>query len=107
MPKFKSFDDLANYSKTQATSKVNFNHFQVLHIFRSMNYSLGQAVCDLIDNCIDADAFATLIILNSNPYKAIDIIDKISSVEAMILVLDNDNHIIEILSKNFDKYFMN
>ena len=74
MPKFKSFDDLANYSKTQATSKVNFNHFQVLHIFRSMNYSLGQAVCDLIDNCIDADAKTiriTYALFNDGPLLSI------------------------------------
>jgi hypothetical protein len=56
MPKFNSFDDLADYSKTQSTTEVKINQYRVLQIFRSMNYSLGQAVCDLVDNCIDADA---------------------------------------------------
>lgn len=99
-----------------ATSGTYNNYFTVENIDYShlINPQTGypihhrvKSVSVVADNCIDADAFATLIILNSNPYKAIDIIDKISSVEAMILVLDNDNHIIEILSKNFDKYFMN
>ena len=35
-------------------------------------------------NCIDADALATICLLDENPYNAIRLIDKIDNVEAVI-----------------------
>jgi anti-sigma regulatory factor (Ser/Thr protein kinase) len=62
MSKFKksynSLSDLANipvFSEKESTSKLGFNHVQTLNVFRALNYSLGQAVCDLIDNSVDAE----------------------------------------------------
>ena len=61
----------------------------------------------IANNCIDADALATLIIINENPYDAIKIVNKIESVDAMILLLDDDGKIIKILSDNFTDYIIN
>ncbi len=59
------------------------------------------------NNCIDADALATLIITYENPYDAIKVINKIENVEALILVLDDDNQIIEVKTNGYDKYYAN
>mgnify|MGYP000862493412 FL=1 len=61
----------------------------------------------IANNCIDADVLATLIIINENPYDAIKIVNKIESVDAMILLLDDDEKIIKILSDNFTDYIIN
>lgn len=67
----------------------------------------AKSVTVISNNCIDADALATLIITYENPYDAIKVINMIDNVEALILVLDDDNQIIEVKTKNYDKYYVN
>ena len=58
-------------------------------------------------NCIDADAIATMSLLNPNPYNAIKLINEIDNVDAIILIEDSDGEIVKIQSEGFDKFLSN
>ena len=102
-------------NKSIATSGT-YNNFLLLMIqnIHLINPRTGypikhnaKSVSVISNNCIDADALATLIITYENPYDAIKVINMIDNVEALILVLDDDNQIIEVKTENYDKYYVN
>ena len=104
------------HNKSIATSGTYNNFFTIKGVDYShlINHLTGypvkhnvKSVSVIANNCIDADALATLIIINENPYDAIKIVNKIESVDAMILLLDDDGKIIKILSDNFTDYIIN
>ena len=109
----KIFKTLLLSNKSLATSGTYNNYFDMKgsrysHLINPLNgYPVRhniKSVSVIANNCIDADALATLLIIHDNPYEAINIVDKIESVEAMILIFDEDNHVIEVNSENFNSY---
>ena len=104
------------HNKSLATSGTYNNFFTIRDVDYShlINPLTGypikhnvKSVSVIANNCIDADALATLVIINENPYDAIKLINKIESVDVMILLLDDDEKVIKILSDNFTDYIIN
>ena len=100
-------------NKSLATSGTYNNYFTVnnidySHLINPLNgYPIKHSVKSvsvIANNCIDADALATLLMINENPYTAINIINEIEYIDAMILVLDEYANLIEIVSNQFNKY---
>ena len=109
----KIFKTICLSDKSLATSGTYNNYFdfngsKYSHLINPLNgYPVKhniKSVSVVANNCIDADALATLLIIHDNPYEALNIINKIESVEAMILIHDEDDHVIEIISDNFNNY---
>lgn len=57
---------VSDVKKSKSTSHWVINPRRLVDIFTSMDYSIGQAVCDLIDNCVDADATEVSVEFNYN-----------------------------------------
>ena len=102
-------------NKSLATSGSYNNYFTVDNIDYShlINPLIGypikhsvRSVSVIANNCIDADALATLIMINENPYEAINIINRNEYVDAMILVVDSDDNLIEVVSNKFNNYIL-
>ena len=98
-------------NKSMATSG-NYNNFTIYddnsysHI---INPKTGWPIINNIisatviaDDCIDADAIATILMLLPSE-KGMKLIDKMENVEALVFI-DGNQDFVKIKSKNFDKY---
>jgi len=98
-------------NKSMATSG-NYNNFTIYddnsysHI---INPKTGWPIINNIisatviaDDCIDADAIATILMLLPSE-KGMKLIDKMENVEALVFI-DGNQNFVKIKSKNFDKY---
>ncbi len=88
-----------------------YENIEYSHILNPMDgYPIKhstKSVSVVAKNCIDADALATMCLLDENPYNAIRLIDKIDNVEAVILIEDSDGKIVKIQSEKFEELLLN
>ena len=101
-----------NISNLSIATSGNYNNYTIYEGVRYshiINPKTGWPINNNIlsasviaENCIDADAIATILMLL--PYKkGISLIDKMKNVESLLFV-KKDDKIVMITSKNFNKY---